>query len=171
VVHPVGQAHRAARAILFALLWFVGVAVAALLAKVNDETPTVFSAETESLPGGEATPIAQSERQKVREEGSGANYPQGAFGRVVGPGGNPLPNIEVYLMAGAELTAVAHTRTDENGTFELGVTRPASWKRYEIRVASDRYTDKRVPDVHIAEAKWYDSGIIRLDRALAPPSR
>ena len=128
----------------------------------------------------EASPRV-SLRTEVEAGGSGAKYSQGVLGRVVGPSGNPLPDTEVFLMEGAGMNMVqqmmlsqkgtiippvARTVTDQNGDFALGVARPDPKKVYEVRVKSQQFVDKHVPNIHIVSNEWYNANRIQLERGV-----
>ena len=182
--------NTSSKTLLFAILLIIGVTGVVFLIKGGDEPPPMFVEEIETpepvaedpealvSDSQDPEPAPTIERQVVDDNQSGVEYAQGAKGRLVDPGGNPLANTKVFLMEGTgnlviqmqmvnkgtRLPPVARAVTDAGGNFALGVAKHDPQKRYEIRAISDRFVDKHIPNVHIANNEWYDAGNIQLKR-------
>ncbi len=123
-------------------------------------------------------------RETIDLEPGRAGLPQGVKGLLVAPDGAPVADTSVYLtqsgLAGGDLfkvlqlqssgiilPPVTHVRTDKQGVFAAGAHTGEIGKEFEIRIVTDRFIDKDIPNLHIKEVQWHDLGRIELQRGVS----
>jgi hypothetical protein len=97
------------------------------------------------------------------EIGFGVRYDGRIDGRLVGPGGEPIAGVTMYLRwaepADDESTFGGHSETDTNGRFSLG---PLSPGRYVLGIGLERLTTTDIP----YPTTWYPDAANRDEAAV-----
>ena len=106
------------------------------------------------------------EREAIDLEPERAGLPQGVKGLLVAPDGVPVADTSVYLtqsgLAGGDLfkmlqlqssgiilPPVTHVKTDKQGAFAAGAHTGEIGKEFEVRIVTDRFIDRDIPNLHI----------------------
>ncbi|MEZ5963743.1 MAG: carboxypeptidase-like regulatory domain-containing protein [Planctomycetota bacterium] len=141
-----------------------------------------YAQPAQPLEARDAAPEAASsmilQRNEVVLDNSNRTSPQGVRGRVLSPTGVPTKGCSVFLVEsstgadlfrmmqmaqkGITLPPIASIKTDDKGTFALGLEACDPNKALEIRVVSDTYADFTYPGVRLQPNDWYDAGDIKL---------
>lgn len=136
-------------------------------------------------PPAAVTTVDNTVRTNVPQYGdSHADAPQGLTGHVVLPDGRPGVGIPVLLVESAAndplkiLLAnskgkvpppLASTRTDQDGSFRLGILTPS--KAVDLRVLSDENPEVNRQQIKVHDGDWLDLGSILLDQGLVVQGR
>ncbi len=127
--------------------------------------------------GRETIPVIGEE---IRNWGDAA---QGAMGLVTDQGGIPQAGIMVYLVEaignplqalqakqkGVVIPALAADITDNDGRFTLGLRSIREDTSYQLQFVDERnrFVDRGMPGIHLAQDQWYETEPIRLTYGLA----
>lgn len=146
----------------------------------SDDQPTAGPGLRVIGTGVPGEPQTNEREQFLPEESlTGSQYAQGVMGTVVDPSGTPVQGARVFLMessmsnvfqrfqsiqTGVVFPPTASGRTDERGQFHLGLREPVAGTVFEVRITTDAYADKKIPNLTIQANDWYEADVVVLEQ-------